>query len=85
MSSKSEIGASGTVIIVAPLPVEDSAEEPLLFVAITFAITLSPNCKEYGALVKADLGIRHYVAARIVLSEPRQFTVSSVKVDPSLC
>ena len=78
------IGASGVEMIVAPLPADESTELPLKFVAKTLTETLTFSLNEYGADVRTDNGIVHYVAEIIVLSVPSQLTESSVYVDPSL-
>jgi hypothetical protein len=41
-------GASGLVIIVAPLFASDSSELPLILYAVTLAKMLSPNVKANG-------------------------------------
>ena len=59
VSSAKLIGASGDVIIVAPLPIFDSIEVPLTFVAVTLKETLAPRLSEYGEAVKVDRGTVH--------------------------
>ena len=53
------IGASGVVIIVAPLPADDEIELPLTFVATTLASTLVFKTNENGAEVSTDNGTVH--------------------------
>lgn len=59
MFSTKLIGASGAVIIVAPITNEDSCESPLIFVAMTLTNTLASFDKEKGAEVNTSRGIMH--------------------------
>lgn len=69
----------------APLPTKDSSDDPLTFVAITFAWTLEPQSRLNGALRRTEAGIEHYFAVTIAGLAPLQFTLSQENVKPSLC
>ena len=68
------VGASGAVIIVAPVPAYDAGELPFSFVAKTFAEMTASLLSENGAAVSVDNGIVHLSSEIIVLSEPLQST-----------
>lgn len=53
------IGASGFVIIVAPLPLGETFELPLMLVALTVAKISSAKLNKYGAEVRVDKGTTH--------------------------
>jgi hypothetical protein len=72
-------------MIKAPVPTCEKELSPLILVAISLARTISPTPNEYGELVNVAIGTEHCVAETIVLSEPSQSTVSSVKVNPFDC
>lgn len=76
-------GASGLVMIVAPVPIRDTGLSPLIFVAITLTLTKSSRFKEKGEVVKLANGTVHSVAEMIELSEPSQFVSCSVNVKSS--
>jgi hypothetical protein len=52
-------GESGDVMIIAPLPIEDSTESPLTFVAKILTLTLSPRLSEKGARASVARGTVH--------------------------
>lgn len=73
----SNTGASGFVIITAPLPGSDSMEEPTILVATTFAKTLEPQGRLKGGERSVATGIVQLKAVITPLVEPSQL-VSSV-------
>ena len=73
-------GASGFVIITAPLPAGDKAELPKAFVAYTFAKMLAPHRRLNGAACRIEIG-----TVQLVVVDTLQFDDSTVNVTPSLC
>lgn len=69
VSSAKLIGESGVVVMIAPLPVLDSSEEPYRFKATTLALTLDPHSSEYGVDLSTVTGIMHVVAIEVYISQ----------------
>ena len=74
----SELGASGLVVITAPLPDIDALELPTTFVASTVAWMLAPHARLYGEACRTEIGTVQVVV------ETLQCADSVVNVLPSL-
>lgn len=59
------IGASGCVIIIAPLPILDCNENPIEFCAYTVANTLEPKVRLKGNDASVDSGTKQKVLVTI--------------------
>ena len=67
-----DVGASGLVSSMPPLPGSDASEEPTTFVAKTFTKTLAPQGKFKGADYSTWIGMVQVIAAIIAASAPLQ-------------
>lgn len=76
MSSMSDTGGSGFEITVAPCPIADSNESPLILVAITLARMSKPYVKSKGVAMKVARGIVQVKLETIKLVLPSQSVIS---------
>ena len=63
------IGASGVVVMIAPLPALDSCEEPYIFLATTLTYTPEPHSSENGEALSEATGIVQVVVRDVVMSQ----------------
>ena len=70
------IGVDGISAIVAPLPIGDVPESPIMLVAITLACTESELTKRKGEALSAVTGIVQLGLAMEAFELPSQFTSS---------
>ena len=76
------VGALGTFVTTAPLPMTENGEAPTMLIADTQAYILSPYKRLKGSLYKTVLGILHKLAAIMSGLLPLQFIISDPKVWP---
>lgn len=84
VSSARDVGASGMVIIIAPLPAFDSVDAPFSLIATIFAKIDEPYGSEQGAALRVETGMVQELAVTIAGKAPLQLTESTVNVAPSL-
>ena len=68
------IGASGVVVMIAPLPALDSCEEPYIFLATTLTYTPEPHSSENGDDLNVVTGIVHVFAVETDISQSMRST-----------
>ena len=71
------------VKMIPPLPTGEASDELTMFVAITFAYTLTPQGRLNGVARRTEMGIVQLVAVMIGVVEPSQL-LEELKFTPSL-
>lgn len=70
------MGASGVIIIIAPLPPAEVPDEPIILNDYTFAYMLDPYGRLYGLPIKSAIGtlqVRVFTIVRVLI--PSQWIV----------